>query len=347
MSTTNPDSTLTALTAELAQATPPEGVTHIGILAVKTANRTIIDAATRPNPRDLYLSLWYEGEVCCLFADSNIGKSIFAVQMAEEIARTAKVLYLDCELSDKQFQLRYCDKTTGARHIFPENLLRAEIRPEAIDPKTYEESIIRDIETAALNFGANIIIVDNLTYLCNSSEKGDVAGLFMMKLLDLKKRHNMSILIIAHTPKRNMANPITQNDLAGSKKLYNFFDSVIAIGQSAKDQSIKYVKQVKVRAGEYRYGSDNVISCEIVSDGGYVHFAMNGFAAERDHLRQPEDGEVKQEEINIVELHRAGKSVREIASELGLSKSKVGRILQKAQQVLSTAEESTENQEED
>ena len=62
------------------------------------------------------------------------------------IARTAKVLYLDCELSNNQFQLRYCDKTTGARHIFPENLLRAEIRPEAIDPKTYEESIIRDID---------------------------------------------------------------------------------------------------------------------------------------------------------------------------------------------------------
>ena len=50
-------------------------------------------------------------------------------QESQEIARTAKVLYLDCELSDKQFQLHYCDKTTGARHIFPENILRAEIRP--------------------------------------------------------------------------------------------------------------------------------------------------------------------------------------------------------------------------
>lgn len=96
MSTINPDLTLTTLTAELAQATPPEGVTLIGILAVKTANQTIIDVATRPNQRDLYFSLWYEGEVCYLFADANIGKSIFAVQMAEEIARTAKVLYLDC-----------------------------------------------------------------------------------------------------------------------------------------------------------------------------------------------------------------------------------------------------------
>lgn len=89
-----------------------------------------------------------------------------------------------------------------------------------------------------------------------------------MKLMTLKKKHGWSLLIIAHTPKRNLSNPITQNDLAGSKKLYNFFDSVIAIGQSAKDQGIKYVKQVKVRAGEYKYGSDNVIVHEIVSEGG-------------------------------------------------------------------------------
>ncbi len=53
------------------------------------------------------MELWHEGEVCCLFADSNLGKSIFAVQMADEIARDQNVLYVDCELSDKQFQLRY------------------------------------------------------------------------------------------------------------------------------------------------------------------------------------------------------------------------------------------------
>ena len=115
----------------------------------------------------------------------------------------------------------------------------------------------------------------------------------------------------------------------------------------SSDELVKKGEKHSSRRSVNTKGSDNVISWEIVSDGGYVHFAMNGFAAERDHLRQPEDGEVKQEEINIVELHRAGKSVREIASELGLSKSKVGRILQKAQQALSTAEESTENQEED
>src|SRR5574344_2657152 len=104
---------LEAIKAEVDSIAPAEGETFVGMLAIKTANRTIRDAARRPNPKDLFNGLWYEGEVCCLFADSNIGKSIFAVQMAAEIARTQKVLYVDCELSDKQFQLRYCDKTTG------------------------------------------------------------------------------------------------------------------------------------------------------------------------------------------------------------------------------------------
>ncbi len=336
-------SAITAVTAQIEKLTPPEGESYIGMLSIKTANRAVHDASRRPNPRNLYRHLWYEGEVCCLFADSNIGKSIYAVQMADEIARTQKVLYLDCELSDKQFQLRYTDRETGLLHFFPDNLLRAELRPEAIDMKNYEENIIKDIETAAIQFGASIIIVDNLTYLCNSSEKGDVAGLFMMKLLDLKKRYGWSLLIIAHTPKRNMSNPITQNDLAGSKKLYNFFDSVIAIGQSARDQGIKYVKQVKVRAGANLHGADNVITYEIVSEGGFVHFSQRGYGKEADHLRQLEPGEVSQDSLNVLELSKQGKSIREIAAELGFSKSKVGRIVQQAKIAAGETSESDEN----
>ena len=104
-------------------------------------------------------------------------------------------------------------------------------------------------------------------------------------------------------------------------------DSVIAIGQSAKDPGIKYVKQVKVRAGEYKYGSDNVIVHEIVSEGGFVHFSARGFAKEKEHLKEMEDSEVSQEKMNVAELVEAGKSIREIASELGISKSKAGRIV--------------------
>ena len=302
---------------------------NIGMFTIKTANRTVADASRRPNPSPLYQELWYEGEVCCLFSDSNLGKSIFAVQMAEHIAWRQNVLLVDCELSDKQFQLRYSDADTGILHQFPAGLYRAEINPLSLDVADYEEKILSHIEQAMLRLSCKVAIIDNLTYLCNSSDKGVDAGIFMMKLMNLKKRYGWSLLVIAHTPKRSLNSPITQNDLAGSKKLYNFFDSVFAIGKSAKDASLRYIKQLKVRAGEFRYGSDNVMLYEIVHTGGYVHFVFRDFAREYAHLREnpEEDKEVLLE--NIRELHQQGKSVREIADELDLSKSRVGRIVVK------------------
>ena len=312
-----------AISAEIERAASGE---NIGMFTIKTANRTLSDASLRPNPDPLYHELWYEGEVCCLFSDSNLGKSIFAVQMAEDIALTQNVLLVDCELSDKQFQMRYTDADTGILHQFPAGLYRAEINPMSLDVKDYEEKILKHIEDAMLKLQCKVAIIDNLTYLCNSSDKGVDAGIFMMKLMNLKKQYGWSLLIIAHTPKRALTSPITQNDLAGSKKLYNFFDSVFAIGKSAKDNSLRYVKQLKVRAGEFRYDSDNVMVYEIVKVDGYVHFAFREFSSEYDHLRERSDEESKTQDQNVKELLDKGKSYREIAAILGVSKSLVGKV---------------------
>ena len=286
--------TLRALTAEIDSAFTPRGAAEIGMLTLKSANQTIEDASKRPDPEQLYLELWYEGEVCCLFADSNLGKSIFAVQMADEIALKHKVIYVDCELSDKQFQLRYCNPETNERHIFPDNLVRAEVNPYAIGAENYEDAIIRDIEAAAEKTGTKVIIIDNLTYLCNSSDKSVDAGIFMMKLMALKKKKDLSLLIIAHTPKRDLSSPITQNHLAGSKKLYNFFDSVFAIGMSAKDRNLRYVKQVKVRAGAFRYDAGNIL---VRQRGTHIHPGVNVGIGSDDTLFALVDGTVKFERL--------------------------------------------------
>lgn len=302
--------------------------TDIGMFTIKSANRTITDAALRPNPRSLYLELWYEGEVCCLFSDSNLGKSIYAVQMADTIATTRRVLLVDCELTDKQFQMRYTDPETGHIHIFPEGLYRAEINPVTLDVSDYEEKIIKNIEAVALRMNTSTIIIDNLTYLCNSSDKGVDAGLFMMKLMNLKKKYGWSLLIIAHTPKRNLSSPITQNDLAGSKKLYNFFDSVFAIGKSAKDDRLRYVKQLKVRAGEFLYDANNIIVYELEKSSAFVHFEFKEYSTEKEHLRERTESDEEKQLKHIKELKAQGKSVRDIAALVGLSKSKVWRLLQ-------------------
>lgn len=315
-----------------------ENSQEVGMLTIKQANNALKDAAGRPNPEELYHSLWYEGEVGCLFADSNLGKSIYAVQIAEYIAEDRPVLYLDCELSEKQFQLRYTDKETGLLHDFPDNFFRAEINPANIDPKHYEEKILQDIESAMLKTGCKTGIVDNIGYLCNSTDKGVDAGKFMMNLLALKRKYGWSLLIIAHTPKRSLSSPITQNDLAGSKRLFNYFDSVMAIGQSAKDERLRYVKQLKIRSGEQEYGGNNILVYEISHEGGYVHFQFVEFGVEAEHLRDRSDEARQVERENIAELKSQGKSVRQIASILGISKSKVDRIIKELPSVPSQEE---------
>ncbi len=324
-----------AISAEIDNALGDEGITEIGMLTVKSANRTVEDAAKRPDPEMLYKELWYEGEVCCLFADSNLGKSIFAVQMADEISRSRNVLYVDCELSDKQFQLRYCTPETSERHIFPDGLFRAEINPYAIGADGYEEKIIGDIEAAAARKNCKVVIIDNLTYLCNASDKGEQAGVFMMKLMALKKKRGLSLLIIAHTPKRDLSAAITQNHLAGSKKLYNFFDSVFAIGMSAKDNRLRYVKQVKVRAGAFTYDSSNVLVYEVEKVGGFLKFNFLEYASEEEHLRHKSSAEVSEQEMKVIELGRQGLSCRKIAEQVHLGKSTVSNILTKHRDKLS------------
>ena len=308
----------------------------IGVMSIKTANRTILEASLLPTPRALWDSFWYEGELSCLFADSNVGKSILAVQIADRIARTDNVLYLDFELSEKQFQLRYTDEY-GKPYTFPERLDRVSLDCNSLLEADFEEAIMGGIEQMALQTGCKIFIVDNLTYLCCAMEKGDAAGRLMIQLNNLKKKYGLSVLVLAHTPKRSLDCPITSNDLAGSKRLYNFFDSVFAIGKSAQDGGLRYVKQLKVRYGTFSHDADNVIIYEIEKVDAFLQFVFRGYSTEKEHLKKLGDNESSQRDCQILQLSRSGKSVREIASQVNCGKSTVSRIIQSNRKVEESA----------
>lgn len=302
----------------------------VGNFVVMSANRTIVEAQQRPDKRPLYKSLWVEGEVCCLFADSNVGKSIYAVQIAAEIAKTDRVLYFDFELSDKQFQKRYTDEK-GNRNVFPDNLLRVTENPDKIDTTRgdYQSMLINNIEAAAVQTNTKILIIDNLTYLCCESEKSNEAAKLMMKLRELKTKHDLSILVLAHTPKRDTTRPIKQNDLAGSKMLFNLLDSVFAIGVSGKDNSLRYIKQIKVRDGEFTLDADNVEVCTIEKQNAFLQFVHQGYSTEREHLKEQTDKEFDALVAKIRELQEQGKTQSEIANAMGCSQSRICKILKK------------------
>ena len=265
------------------------------IFSAMTANETIEAAKTQKNPKKLWKEFWYENEVCCLFADANVGKSILAVQIgnsiAEKLPKDETVLYYDFELSKKQFELRYTDEKNKSTFKFSDKFIRVELNADKVrdyceaTKESFDDVIINAIEANIKKFNSKILIVDNLSWLVNMKDTATTAGKLMKRLCELKKEHGASILVLSHTPKRNLGSPITQNSLSGSKKLTNFFDAMFAVGKSLKDETSRYVKQIKVRTGEFKYDANHVEICKIEKSGSFLGFTHIGYSTEEEQLK--------------------------------------------------------------
>ena len=193
----------------------------------------------------------------------------------------------------------------------------------------FEKEFIKSLEATIIEKDIKIIIIDNLTYLKNETEKAKDALSLMKELKALKNKHNLSMLILAHTPKRDSSKPLTKNDLSGSKMLINFCDSAFAIGESASERRLKYIKQIKQRNTEQRYGADNVILCEIEKINSFLQFSFMDFGNEYEHLKTVEIASKSDRNDLILELHNQGKSNVLIADELNISEGTVRYVLNK------------------
>ena len=302
-----------------------------GLFIVKTASLWIEQAKTRPIPEMLFSEFWFEGELCILFADTNLGKSILAVQIGNSISKgepirgfklqapRQSILYFDFELSDKQFENRY--SISFAQHYnFDNHFIRVEINPDAEIPEkqNFEEYLNESLERSIIHSGARILIIDNLTYLKSETEKAKDALPLMKHLKALKNKYRLSILALAHTPKRDLSKPITRNDLQGSKMLINFCDSSFSIGESSNDKNTRYLKQIKSRNTEIIYDTENVYVCHIEKPSNFLQFDFLNFGTEREHLKQITESEKEELENNIKAL---------IQSEPGLTAYAIAKKL--------------------
>lgn len=152
----------------------------------------------------------------------------------------------------------------------------------------------------------------------------------MKHLKALKNKYGLSILILAHTPKRDATRPITRNDLQGSKMLINFCDSAFAIGESANDSSLRYIKQIKARNTEVIYDSDNVIIAQIVKPGNFLCFECTGHGTEWEHLLHISDPEKEQRITEIKQLREQGLSNIEIGRLMGVSEGSIRKWMKHA-----------------
>ena len=315
------------------------------LFTVRTANYWMEQANQRPVPKMLFGKFWYESELCILFADSNLGKSILAVQIANAIstgesmepftceAEVQPVLYCDFELTDKQFEARYSADYTD-HYQFSPNFYRAELNPDSDMPpgfKDYDEYLSACLERSIVQTDTKVVIIDNLTYLRGENEKAKDALPLMKHLKALKNRYGLSILALAHTPKRDLTLEITRNDLQGSKMLMNFCDSAFTIGESVIGKDMRYLKQIKQRNTNQVYGSGNVCVCEVSKPANFLQYKFAGHGVEAEHLRKPKRSPQSEYTEQVMALRGEGKSLREIGTQLGMSFQKVDRIIKASQ----------------
>jgi hypothetical protein len=291
----------------------------------------------------LFDRFWFEGELCILFADTNAGKSILAMQIGDSVSRgepiagfeigTAlpNVLYFDFELTDKQFRARYYQDGYD-EYKFNPRFLRAIFNSSSNRARkfsNFQEYISNELENAIINTKAKVLIIDNITCLRYGTHAVTGALNLIHGLQSLKSKYGLSILVLAHTPKRNPSKPITQNDLQGSKMLINFCDSAFAIGKSETVPGLRYLKQIKQRSVAETYGAGKVCLCNIIKPYNFLQFDFTGYDHESAHLAHYTEQHRKDNEARIAELNRQGLSIRQIAEKVNISTTTVFRTLKR------------------
>ncbi|MCD8291606.1 MAG: AAA family ATPase [Prevotella sp.] len=307
---------------------------NYGIFVGEDFNPMIKRVKNEPNPKQLFLSLFYENELAILFGPTNCGKSLFAIMIAEatcsvltEQGDLRKVLYFDMEMSDKQQQMRYTDPDSLESHVFPATLKRITISEESLS-KITEQSLLEGLEKAITETKASVVVFDNITFLNSRNQKAEEAADLMQKLKGLTRRLNVSILVLAHTPKRIATSSMTLNDLMGSSLISAFADSVFVLNKSCKGKDYRYVKQLKARSSEIEYGAENVLVYVIErAPDGRLYLRYTGTSHEDEHLPKEVDSEREALKSEVMKLADMGKTQREIAEELGTSAATVNRLL--------------------
>jgi hypothetical protein len=312
---------------------------------IRSAYQRMKDARSQPNIDQLFSMVWQSNELHVLFADTGIGKSIFAVAISVALCKGENflgltnqtenqiVLFYDFELSDRQFRKRYSndfgEEDSLHPNLFIDTLDFATISELSLgNDEKFNEVVFDKISYDIESKNADIVVLDNITFLSSQTTQDTQSAMKVMRRLnEMKKKYNVSLLVLAHTPKRNGYSPFTINDLAGSKHLSNFSDSISAIGKSAYDKNVRYIKQIKPsRSGELIYDSDNVIVCELVKHDTFLTFDFVEFGKELDYLSEDrKDSKIDPLLYEITDLLADGHTYRDISEKLGISISKISK----------------------
>lgn len=307
-----------------------------------TMNEIISEGMKEEKRKALYKNLWFEQELTILFGETNCGKSLLALQIAEDIAKGGdKVMYFDYEMNMSQLSDRYSNEERTKRYEFSENLIRSKIDFDLeCDFKIRRERLFMRLEEAAIKSNIKIFIVDNITCLHPNLSDTEQAARFIIKFRAFMQKLGASILLLGHSPKQQSSGVITIDRLGGSKQISNFIDACFCIGKIAGETSRVYIKQLKARSCPIILHEGHALVCSIEKrDDCFIEFKEEGYATERDLLKGKAN--ITPEKEKAHQLYKEGKSYREVAKIIGKSDKTIKKWIEEYEE-FSTKQEANE-----
>jgi DNA repair protein RadA/Sms len=210
-------------------------------LSGRTAPRKIGEIATDPEPR-LFVPISefsrvlgggiVPGSIVLVGGDPGIGKSTLMLQMAMEMAKTQRVLYVSGEESERQIKMR-ADRLLEAGTSLPDNLY--------LVTETNLSTILdhnREVRPA-------LLIIDSIqtVYLSElDSSAGSVSQVreCSSQLRELAKSSEVSVFVIGHVTKEGV--------IAGPRVLEHIVDTVLYL-EGDRFQAYRLLRSVKNRFG--------------------------------------------------------------------------------------------------
>ncbi len=267
------------------------------------------------NNKNFFGDLIPEGDLTILFGKSNTGKSMLGYQFAEAVAsgknvlditnssivgdyvhgvtydfnlnntaQAQKIIFVDFEATPEKLYRRYYDKKLSKIFKPSDNFISAiPDRLTSVDNLLF----IEVIEELIIKTSAKVVIIDNISAISQENEKSSNAAKLMNKIKDMQRKNNLTVLILAHTPKIVRGQPILDIHLAGSSNLYNLAENVFAIGETEQSDDLRYLKQLKSRYSEIHYHKDNVIAMKfkIRDTDGFRGFCFVDYESEEALLK--------------------------------------------------------------
>ena len=307
----------------------------------KKANEYLDEAKKLPAMKRLLDTLLLEGTLNIWGGDNGVGKSLLAYSLAAELCQgndflgmenemeSLRIAYYDFELTGRGLLKRYTNEQTKEEYRFPDNLIRYELNPENynLTGKDYDDALINEIRNNIKKDESKLIIVDNLTALKSKSPSDtDIAITLMNELNKLKNELQITILILAHITKIPKGKPIEKNHLAGSKIIQNLCDGMIGIAGSTENEKYIYLKELKNRFEEEKYGKNNVIVCNKIKRGANLTVEFVKFDNELFQIMQ-NDNEYKK----VLEMHKNNPDYTylEISNQTGIGRKRISRMIKK------------------